>query len=95
MSFFRKLFGGGGAPSAEAGPAASAEHRGFSISATPYQEGGQWQLCGVVEKETGGETKSHRFIRADRFPGKEEAASAALAKGRQLIDERGEALFDA
>ncbi|MGL4727593.1 MAG: HlyU family transcriptional regulator [Bosea sp. (in: a-proteobacteria)] len=101
MSFLKKLFGGKPAtsPANDAGKndvgkaVASAEHAGFTIHATPFQENGQWQLCGVVEKEIAGEMKSHRFIRADRFPDKQEAASFTLAKGRQIIDERGDALF--
>ncbi len=100
MSFLKRLFGG--KPHAAANdvaangagkPVASAEHNGFTIHATPFQEGGQWQLCGVIEKEVDGEVKTHRFIRADRFPDKNEAAAFILAKGRQIIDERGVALF--
>jgi hypothetical protein len=92
----KKLFGGKPASDAanDAGkPLASAEHDGFMIHATPFQENGQWQLCGVIEKQVAGEHKSHRFIRADRFPARDEAAQFTLAKGRQIIDERGEAIF--
>ncbi len=38
MSFFKKLFGGGSSAPAEEAPAASEEHAGFTIRATPYQE---------------------------------------------------------
>jgi len=94
MSFFRKLFGGGAAaaPPAEA-PAASEEHAGFRLTATPYQEGGQWQMCGVIEKDIGGETKTHRFVRADRFGGRDEAASFTLVKARQIVDQLGDKVF--
>ncbi len=85
MSFLKKLFGGG-APKAEA-PPPSTEHGGCTILATPYQEGGQWQLCGVIEKEIGGERKSHRFIRADRFAGRDDAVEMTFMKGRQIIDQ--------
>jgi len=93
MSFLKSLFG-----RKETQPAApvalkSVEHQGFTIRAMPFLEGGQHQLAGVIEKEIDGEMKSHRFIRADRFPGAEEAADFALVKGRQLIDEQGERLF--
>ena len=94
MSFLKSLFGRK-EPKA-AGPAAplkSAEYKGFTIHATPFPEGGQQQLAGVIEKEIDGELKSHRFTRADRFPGAEEAADFALVKARQLIDEQGERLF--
>lgn len=94
MSFLKSLFGGKKTePAAPAGPLKSIEHKGFTIHATPFQEGGQHQLCGVIEKEIDGELRSHRFIRADRFPGVQEAADFALAKGQQLVDEQGEALF--
>jgi hypothetical protein len=93
MSFLKRLFGGGSAAPKEEAPAAAEEHAGFIIRATPYQEGGQWQMCGVIEKEIGGELKSHRFVRADRFPGKEEAAQFTLAKARQIIDQTGDKVF--
>ena len=38
--------------------------------------------------------KEHRFVRADRFSGEEEAADITLNKGRQIIDERGDKVFD-
>jgi hypothetical protein len=92
MSFLRKLFGGGDAkPNAK--PAASEAHGGFTIHATPYQEGGQWQMCGVIEKEIGGEMKSHRFVRADRFAGQDEAVQFTLSKARQIVDQMGDRVF--
>ena len=94
MSFLKKLFGGGQAAEAKpTGPAKTIEHNGFTIHATPYQEGGQWQLCGVVEKTIEGELKSHRFVRADRFPGQAEAVDFTLVKGQQLVDQAGESVF--
>jgi hypothetical protein len=94
MSFFKKLFGGGsGSGGVDAAPAASAEHGGFLIKATPYQDGGQWQMCGVIEKEIDGVARSHRFVRADRFPDRDQAAEFTLAKARQIIDQMGERVF--
>ena len=96
MSFLKSLFGGR-KPAEEkpAGPVKSIEHNGFTIHATPYQEGGQYQLCGVIdaEKVIDGETRSHRFIRADRFPGQAEAADFTLVKGQQIVDMEGEQDF--
>lgn len=91
MSFFRKLFGGGAPKAAE--PAPVQEHDGFTIHATPYEEQGQWQMCGVIEKAIGGEVKSHRFIRADRFPDKGTAVEMTFVKARQIIDQSGERMF--
>lgn len=94
MSFWKSLFGGGKKAEAEpAGPVKSLEHKGYTIHAMPYQEGGQYQLCGVIEKVVDGETRSHRFIRADRFPGIAEAADFTLVKGQQLIDQQGDTIF--
>lgn len=94
MSFFKKLFGGGGSESAPAKPAGEAEHKGFTILATPFKaEGGQYQTCGVISKEIDGAVKEYKFIRADRFASLEDVVSITLNKGRQIIDEQGERLF--
>lgn len=94
MSFLSKLFGGGGAPKS-GGPRVlgTEEHGGFVIRAIEMRAGGEFQLCGEVEKEIGGQVQVHKFIRADRLPSADQAASASLAKGRQIIDEQGERLF--
>ena len=92
MSFLKRLFGGSSA--AEEEPGEAVEHNGFFIRPTPFSDGGQYQTCGIVSKEIGGVTKEHRFIRADRFSSKEEAASHALRKGMQIVDEQGERIFD-
>ncbi|MFO1091396.1 MAG: HlyU family transcriptional regulator [Hyphomicrobiales bacterium] len=98
MSFLKRLFGlGSGEPeSAAAAPKtiAEAEHNGFRIFAEPYKEGGQYQLAGRIVKDVGGVTKEHRFVRADRFASIDEAANLALQKGRKIIDERGDKMFD-
>jgi hypothetical protein len=93
MSFLKKLFGGSAsAPANDAGR--SEEHNGFLIRATPYKDGSQYQLCGVIEKEIDGVKKEHRFIRADKFGSMEEAISFTLSKGRLIIDQQGAHLFD-
>lgn len=95
MSFLRRLFGAGGGNDQASEPAGEAiEHKGFRIQAIPFKEGGQYQVCGLVSKEIEGVEKQHRFIRADRFPGLEDAAATTLRKGRQIVDEQGDRLFD-
>jgi hypothetical protein len=97
MSFLKRLFGGGGGAGGDAessaAPAATQEHKGFSIAATPYKTDGQFQTCGVISKEIDGARKEHRFVRADRFASQQEAADMALRKARQIIDEQGDRIF--
>ena len=96
MSFWKKLFGGGSVGGSEApvGPASTAEHKGFTIEARPYPEAWQFQVAGTISKQVGEALKEHRFVRADRFPTQDEAADFALMKGRQIIDQQGDRLFD-
>ncbi|HVX79985.1 MAG TPA: HlyU family transcriptional regulator [Devosiaceae bacterium] len=93
MSFLSKLFGGGGTGEGPAKAAAEEDYKGFTIKATPMAVGSEHQLSGTIEKEIGGELKTYTFVRADRLASRDEAASRALAKGRQLVDEQGEKLF--
>jgi hypothetical protein len=95
MSFWRSLFGGKQS-AADAAPKAvrEAEHNGFRIEAMPYAEAGQFQVAGVISKNIAGVAKQHRFVRADRFGSLEDAADFAIMKGRQIIDQQGERIFD-
>lgn len=91
MSFWKNLFGGGEAK--EAAPSPGEEYKGFTIRATPMSVGSEYQLAGRIEKDVDGELKVHDFVRADRLSSRDEAASFALAKARQIIDEQGNGLF--
>jgi hypothetical protein len=95
MSFLKKLFGGGGA--ASAGPAAREDYKGYVIEATPYAAEGQFQVSGLITKlgtsENEGPPKTHKFVRADRFASREEAATFSLLKARQIIDQMGDRMF--
>ncbi|KQT69603.1 MULTISPECIES: HlyU family transcriptional regulator [unclassified Aureimonas] len=97
MSFLKKLFGGGekaaATPSGPSAPVAEETYRDLLIEATPIKEGGQYRLAGTVSKGSGEARREHRFVRADVFQTADEAAHSALRKGRQLIDEQGDALF--
>lgn len=97
MSFLKSLFGrrdgDAGAAKGPAKPLKELEHQGFLIRAEPFAEGGQYQTAGSIEKVVGGETKVHRFIRADRFASAEAAADHAIRKGCQIVDEQGERMF--
>ena len=94
MSLLKRLFGlGGGETQAPSAPAQTEEYEGFAIAATPYKEGGQYQLCGVISKTIDGERREHRFIRADRFASLDDAVQMTLMKARQIIDQQGERIF--
>jgi hypothetical protein len=96
MSFWKNLFGGGGsAESKSIEPAVVGEetYKGFVIKALIMPAGSEYQLAGMIEKTIGGELKTYKFVRADRFSSKEDVVSYALAKGRQIIDEQGEGVF--
>ena len=94
MSFLKKLFGIGGDSKPATEPAApEQEHAGFMIRATPFQQEGRWQLCGVITRDVDGATQEHKFIRADSFGSREEAVEMAFFKARQIIDMQGDYLF--
>lgn len=96
MSFLKKLFKRSDskitAPLELKG--ADTEYNGFVIRATPYVNEGQYQCCGVIVKTLAGEECEHRFIRADRYPDTDIAVAMIHVKGRQIIDERGDKLFE-
>lgn len=93
MSFLKKLFGGGDAEPGAPRALDTEEYQGFVITAVEMRAGSEYQLCGMIQKEIGGEMKTHQYIRADRLASADAVASAALAKGRQIIDEQGDRLF--
>jgi hypothetical protein len=96
MSFWKKLFGGGEGGDAATGGGAlgQEEYKGFLIKAIEMRAGSEYQLAGTIEKDVGGEHKSYQFVRADRMSSKDDLVSLALAKGRQIIDEQGERVFN-
>ncbi len=95
MSFWKKLFGGGSSSAEPEGDKVLGEesHKGFLIKAIEMKAGSELQLAGTIEKEIGGELKTYRFVRADRMTSRDDLIALAIAKGRQIIDEQGEAIF--
>ncbi|KKB80072.1 hypothetical protein VW35_06415 [Devosia soli] len=96
MSFWKKLFGGGGVEdSAPAGDKSLGEesYKGHLIKAIEMRAGSEYQLAGTIEKDIGGEVKSYKFIRADRMGSKDDLVALALNKGRQIIDEQGDGIY--
>jgi hypothetical protein len=91
MSLLSRLFGGSSAPRPEQGPEI---YKDFRILAEPINEAGKFRIAARIEREVGGEAKSHQMIRADTFDSADTAREMSAAKARQMIDEQGDALFD-
>ena len=89
MPLFSKLFG-----SSTPKDAAPETHEGFRITPEPMKEAGGYRLAARIEKEIGGETRSHRMIRADVYSAEDEARAASVSKAKQMIDQMGDGLFD-
>jgi hypothetical protein len=90
-----RLFGGGGGEgSGEAKPGEAVEHNGFRIRPAPYKNGPHFQTAGVIEKDFPDGMKEHHFVRAETHGTKDDAAAFAITKAQQIIDERGDKIFD-
>ena len=93
MSFLKRIFGGGSAGPAADRAVAEETYEGHRIEATPMKEGSQWRLCARLTKTIGDDARTHQLIRADLFQSETDAATAAIAKARQVIDEQGDRLY--
>jgi hypothetical protein len=92
MSFLKKLFGGGSAPAAPKA-AATIEIDGYTVTATPAAEGGQYRLTGTIAKEIDGARKEHLLVRADLFASEQECVDATFRKAKMVIHEQGDRMF--
>ena len=91
---WERLAGARRSAPAEEPRAEAVEYKGFRIRPTPFSARGGFQTSGVIEKDFPEGTKEHPFIRAETHPSGEEAAAFAVAKGRQIIDEQGDRVFE-
>lgn len=85
-----RIFGGGAGGD---GVIATEDYEGFELRAAPRREDNGWRVAGSVALTRDGETRVHEFVRADTYPGRDDAGQVSLRKGRQLVDEQGENLF--
>ncbi|HUG62898.1 MAG TPA: HlyU family transcriptional regulator [Methylomirabilota bacterium] len=92
MSFLKKLFGGGGAK--PAAPASTEEYKGYTITAHPVAQGGSHRVAGTISKTVDGATREKRFDRSDTISSHDEAVAMCFQKGRLIIDQSGDRLFD-
>jgi hypothetical protein len=93
MSFWSALFGRRSGPAAEK-LGDPVEYKGFVIRAAPYKNDGVYQTAGIIAREIGGVRQEHRFVRADTYASYDDAVSFSLSKARQMIDLRGERIFE-
>jgi hypothetical protein len=90
MSLLSRLFGGASAPAPEAEPEI---YKGYRIYPEPVKEGALFRVAARIEKEIGGEIRTHRLVRADTCDSAETAAQISAGKARTMIDEQGDAIF--
>ena len=96
IKLFKSLFGGkGDSTSPKEAPGEAVEYKQFSILPEPIKEGSQYRTAGTISMQQDGELKSSKFIRADNHTSRDAAIEHAIGKGKQIIDERGEALLQA
>lgn len=91
MRFFSRLFGGKAAPKGDHDEAVA--YKGFEITPTPIREGKGFRISARIDGEVAGVRKVHTLVRADVLESRDEAAKAAIAKARLVIDEQGERMF--
>ena len=96
-SFVSRLLKGlSGGSSAGDGPAERGEavvYKELVIHPAPERDGNRWRVAGVIVKQSGNVEMERVFTRADTFATREEAEILSVQKARQIIDERGAALF--
>ena len=94
----KKLFGDGGSHGdgrgAEKALGDAVEHKGCRIQPTAMQKGSQFLTAGTITKDFPEGPREHRFVRADTHASADQAHDFAIVKGRQIIDEQGDRLFD-
>ena len=95
--FFRGLMGSGGAEGG-AGDAPvkgeAVEYNGYSIAPECRKQGSQWLTAGVISKPFDDGVKEYQFIRADLHASKDDADACAVMKGRRIVDEQGDRMFE-
>ena len=95
LKFLRGLLGGGGGSAAANEPLdeQAETYKDYRITPWPKKINAGWSTEGLISKDADGASRSQHFIRADSLSSQEEAVAFILRKGRQIIDEQGDALF--
>ena len=93
MSLFSRLFGG----SSAAAPKTQAEpelYKDFRIFVEPVRAAGGFRVAARIEKDIGGEPKTHHMVRADTCDSLDTAVEVTMNKAKMLIDQQGSAIFE-
>ena len=85
---------GQGPGESDAATAPAVEYKGYRIRPTPFRSDALYQTAGIIEKDAPEGVKEHRFIRADTHPSKDDAATFAISKAKQIIDLQGDRIFE-
>ncbi|GAA3853867.1 HlyU family transcriptional regulator [Celeribacter arenosi] len=92
MGLLSKLFGGASDKGAKS-KVEPQEHKGFLIYPEPKRAEGGYRIGARIEKEVGGEMRSHTMVRADTLASEDEASAASVHKAQIFIDQMGEGIF--
>jgi hypothetical protein len=92
-SAWSRLFGGQGEGGSREPAGPPVEYRGYRIRPAPYRTSGKYQTAGIIEQDGPEGVKEHRFVRAETHESREDAIAFSIAKGKQIIDERGDRVF--
>jgi hypothetical protein len=93
-SFLRRAMGSTGSDETEDARGAAIEYEGYTIQPAARRQGSQWLTAGVISKAFGDEVKEHAFVRADVYANKEDAETCAVTKGKRIVDEQGDRMFE-
>ncbi|MBJ7537287.1 HlyU family transcriptional regulator [Marinomonas transparens] len=91
LSGLKSLFAGG-----ESTPEASeevVEYKGFNITPAPMKDGGQYRVAATITKGEGEEQQTHKFIRSDLMPNRDECIEITMRKTKLTIDQLGDRIF--
>jgi hypothetical protein len=88
-----RLMAGRGAQETRAPAAPPVEYKGYRIKPAPYRANNLYQTAGTIEKDTPDGVKTHRFVRADTHPSRDDAVTFTVSKAKQIIDLQGERMF--
>lgn len=65
------------------------EYKGYTITPTPQNDGGQFRVCGTISKDE----QTHQFFRADLLPAADACAEETMRKAKLTIDQLGDGIF--